>query len=213
MLNTQYLSKALNEIPSTPEMDLFVSRIKKQLNQYVLYRPDPFTILSGYKILLFPPLQLYTQSCKKDHTRQSQGSSGSTSMANTFVVSHALTNTGTTTSRASTGSEFIADAIPARAEASSTRETTNSDLSCIRGKLKVKRFAESTIHIILSSRREGTQTQYQSTAKRWFEFCEKNNCDVISPPLPLAMGFLSDLFHAGISYSYINTARSVLSRL
>ena len=65
--------------------------------------------------------------------------------------------------------------------------------------------------ISFSSWREGTQTQYKSVAKRWFEFCDKNSCDVISTPLPLAMSFLSDLFHSGLSYSYINTARSVLS--
>ena len=86
-------------------------------------------------------------------------------------------------------------------------------MSCIRGKLQVKGFSADTIDIILSSWREGTQTQYKSVAKRWFEFCEKNSCDVISTPLPLAMSFLSDLFHSGLSYSYINTARSVLSSL
>ena len=74
-------------------------------------------------------------------------------------------------------------------------------------------FSADTIDIILSSWREGTQTQYQSVAKKWFEFCKKNNCDVISCPLPLAMSFLSDLFHSGLSYSYINTARSALSSL
>ena len=42
MLNPQYLSKALDEIPFTSEMDLFASRINKQFNQYVSYRPDPF---------------------------------------------------------------------------------------------------------------------------------------------------------------------------
>lgn len=65
----------------------------------------------------------------------------------------------------------------------------------------------------MSSWRDGTQIQYQSVAKKWFEFCDKNNCDVISTSLPLATSFLSDLFHSGLSYSYINTARSVLSSL
>ena len=32
MLNRQYLSKVLDEIPFTPEMDLFASRINKQFN-------------------------------------------------------------------------------------------------------------------------------------------------------------------------------------
>ena len=32
-------------------------------------------------------------------------------------------------------------------------------------------------------------------------------------PLPLVMSFLSELFHSSLSYSYINTARSVLYSL
>ena len=70
-----------------------------------------------------------------------------------------------------------------------------------------------TIDIIVSSWREGTKSQYQSYAKKWFEFCKTNKCHIISPPLPLAMQFLSDMYHAGLSYSSINTARSVLSSL
>ena len=78
---------------------------------------------------------------------------------------------------------------------------------------RLRGFSTDTIDIILSSWREGTQSQYQSVAKKWFEFCEKNHCDVVSTPVPLAMSFLSELFHSGLSYSYINTARSVLSSL
>jgi hypothetical protein len=42
MLNPKYLSQALEGIPFTPVIDLFASRINKQLDQYVSYRPDPF---------------------------------------------------------------------------------------------------------------------------------------------------------------------------
>ena len=53
----------------------------------------------------------------------------------------------------------------------------------------------------------------QNTIKKWFEFCEKHNCDAISTPLALVMSFLSELFHSGLFYCYVNTARSVLSSL
>ncbi|CAB3979216.1 Hypothetical predicted protein [Paramuricea clavata] len=79
-------------------------------------------------------------------------------------------------------------------QTSSPQELEHSYLSCIRNKLQVRGFATDTIDIILSSWREGTKTQYQSTAKKWFDFCQKNNCDIISPPLPQALSFLSDLF-------------------
>ena len=107
--------------------------------------------------------------------QQSQGSSSSTTMANTVMVPHALTNTGATTSRPFTSSEYVTAAVQARAETPSTQEAKTSYLSCIRGKLQVRGFSTDTIDIILSSWREGTQSQYQSVAKKWFEFCEKNH--------------------------------------
>ena len=76
--------------------------------------------------------QLYTQSGKKHHTQQSQGSSGATAMANTVVVSHAFSNIGTTTSCPSTSAESVTNAIQATAEAPATQEAKNSYLSCIR---------------------------------------------------------------------------------
>ena len=102
---------------------------------------------------------------------------------------------------------------PGPQTSSPVQELEHSYLSCIRNKLQVRGFATDTIDIILSSWREGTKTQYQSTAKKWFDFCQKNNCDIISPPLHQALSFLSDLFKSGLSYSSINTARSVLSSI
>ena len=42
MLNPKYLSQVLEGIPFTPVIDLFASRINKQFDQYVSYRPYPF---------------------------------------------------------------------------------------------------------------------------------------------------------------------------
>ena len=91
-------------------------------------------------------------SGKKDRTQQSQGSSGSTAMANKVMVSHAFSNIGTTTSCLSTSAESVTNATQATAEAPATQEAKNSYLSCIRGKLQVKGFSADTIYIILSSR-------------------------------------------------------------
>ena len=74
-------------------------------------------------------------------------------------------------------------------------------------------FTANVIDIILNSWREGTKSQYQSAAKKWFEFCVANNCDMISPPLPSALSYLTALHESGLSYSSVNTARSVLSSI
>jgi len=86
-------------------------------------------------------------------------------------------------------------------------------MSCIRQKLQVRGFSPETIKIIESSWRSGTKSQYQSVARKWFEFCNLHNCDYVTAPVSIALDFLSDLFASGLSYSYINTARSCLSSL
>ena len=47
--------------------------------------------------------------------------------------------------------------------------------------------------------------------KKWLEFCIANNCDMVSPPLPSALSYLTALHESGLSYSLVNTACSVLS--
>ncbi len=42
MLNPHYLAKALSDISFSPTIDLFASRINKQFDEYVSYRPDPY---------------------------------------------------------------------------------------------------------------------------------------------------------------------------
>ena len=49
--------------------------------------------------------------------------------------------------------------------------------------------------------------------KKWSESCSKNKCGVSCHQFPLALSFLSDIFDDDMSYSYINTARTVLSSL
>ena len=161
MLNPKYLSQVLEGIAFTPVIHLFASRINKQFDQYViqtrsigqLHRCICY-ILGRNKILLLSSIQLYTHthSGKKDRTQQSQGSSGSTAMANKVMVSHSFSNIGTTTSCPSTSAESVTNAIQTRAEAPATQEAKNSYLSCIRGKLQVRGFSADTIYIILSLR-------------------------------------------------------------
>ena len=63
MLNPKYLSQVLEGIAFTPVIHLFASRINKQFDQYVSYRPDPsasyidaFTISwAETKFYCFPP--------------------------------------------------------------------------------------------------------------------------------------------------------------
>lgn len=72
-------------------------------------------------------------------------------------------------------------------------------------------FTEHSIKVITASWREGTTAQYQSHLKKWIKFCKEKKCNVLSPDLPVVLDFLSMLHENGLSYSTVNTARSMLS--
>ena len=67
--------------------------------------------------------------------------------------------------------------------------------------------------MILSSWRDITKKQYTSYIQRWILFCTKHNLNVFSTDVLHVLDFLTMLFHEGLAYSAINTARSASSFL
>ena len=120
-----------------------------------------------------------------------------TKLANSNLVPYAPANTRATTLSPDTVSQPVDHAISTQPQTPTSCETERSYLSCIRNKLQVKGFSPDTIELILSSWRDRTKYQYQSAAKKWFEFCESNNCDMFSPPVPLALSFFQLYINPG----------------
>ena len=85
------------------------------------------------------------------------------------------------------------------------------------GTLKTLNFQpERSIKVITASWREGTTVQYQSCLKKWIEFCKKKKKKkraMLSPDLPVVLDLLTMLHENGLSYSNVNTARSMLSSI
>ena len=65
--------------------------------------------------------------------------------------------------------------------------------------------------MILSSWRDTTKKQYTSYIQRWILFCTKHSLNVSSTDVLHVLDFLTMLFHEGLAYSALNTARSALS--
>ena len=61
--------------------------------------------------------------------------------------------------------------------------------------------------------REGTKKSYTTYLKKWAFYCLRNKISLMSPTLPEACDFLTELSDRGLKYSAINTARSALSAL
>lgn len=95
----------------------------------------------------------------------------------------------------------------------SSQKDVPSYLFTVQQQLASLGFTERSIKVITASWREGTTAQYQSHLKKWIEFCKEKKCSVISPGLPLVLDFLTMLHENGLSYSSVNTARSMLSSI
>ena len=109
--------------------------------------------------------------------------------------------------------EFTESSCISRGKPSTAQIDESSYLSTIRQQLEGLGFTSRSIAMIVASWREGTTSQYQTYLQKWLEFCTQKHCDVLSPPLPLTLDFLSMLYEKGLSYSTINTARSMLSTI
>jgi site-specific recombinase XerD len=86
-------------------------------------------------------------------------------------------------------------------------------MSCIRQQLTTIGVSQKSAEIIMASWRKGTKSQYKTYINKWSQFCSTSNCDFFDPQITKIVDFLTDLFHSGLSYSAINSARSALSAL
>lgn len=74
-------------------------------------------------------------------------------------------------------------------------------------------LSEQASFIIMQSWRKTTCKQYGSYLKRWMQFCSQQQVDKINPSLGDIIVFLTELHEAGLGYSAINTAKSMLSSI
>ena len=104
-------------------------------------------------------------------------------------------------------------AQPPQGSSPTAPKATATGLPLAGQKLESSNLSRSTQHIILSSWRLVTIKQYKSYLERWEQFCIVNNVSIFEPGIGKVIEFLTELFHTGIGYSAINTARSALSSI
>lgn len=86
--------------------------------------------------------------------------------------------------------------------------------SCSIGEaLKQTCLPENVQKILLSATSQGTRQQYDSSLKKWMEFCKGAGISAWNPNLNNVLCFLANLYELGLSYSSINTAKSALSNV
>ncbi len=93
------------------------------------------------------------------------------------------------------------------------KQTETDSISCLRQKFRSEGLSLRATELAEKAWRPTTQGQYRTYIKKWCEFCSTRKIDAHSAPLSEVAEFLTDLYHAGFTYSAINTARSALSNI
>lgn len=134
-------------------------------------------------------------------------------MAHTTLVRQAVDHDHQYAQDATKGKTCPIAAGSGAAHTSSFSQIATGGMCSVRNRLRSFGIPENTTNILMASWRPSTQKQYATYQNRWLEFCSRLSVDAFHPPVKTVLQFLTDLVHAGLSYSAINTARSALSAL
>lgn len=81
----------------------------------------------------------------------------------------------------------------------------------IREGFRKQQVPESALEVMISSISENTRSQYTSSLKLWWVFCQEHNIDCYNFHTSSLLKFLSDCFQNGSSYGTLNNHRSAIS--
>lgn len=72
---------------------------------------------------------------------------------------------------------------------------------------------EDAIPIMLASLSHNTFKQYDTSLKKWFDYCQQNSKDAFCPSVTDILCFLTHVYNTGAKYGTLNSCRSALSLL
>ena len=170
------------------EVDLFASRLTKQLPKFASWKPDPMAAytdalsLDWGQILglCFSPIRFNRPLCTTVEVSESRSvSSGSTSVADSTLVPLTTANvcrTSTTVPNVSTTSnegQSIA----------STRQHPVSWVEAVGQHYKTTDLSAETRNVLLAAWRQNTSSAYASAWSKWVCWCGQRKIDPLSAPI------------------------------
>ena len=215
MLRSDIFKTIVGKLGS-PTIDLFASRLNRQVSCYVYWRPDPeathtdaFSVdWSKYFFYAFPPFSLVARCLQKVELYQTEGimvvpnwpTQPWFSKLMQLLTANPLVTPMTRTT------------LQLPWELSKVHPQLYNNLTLlacqISGKpIKHKAYSAAATNIIVSSWRSSSGKSYQSYINRWKTYCGKRKIDFIRPSVGAALDFLVQLYENGASYSTLNTAR------
>ncbi|KAJ8044060.1 hypothetical protein HOLleu_11420 [Holothuria leucospilota] len=177
----------------SPDVDLFASRFNTKLPTFVSWKPDPIALAidafsldwKNYKFYAFPPFSLVGKCLQKISADNATG----------ILVAPLWT----------TQPWFVTllEMLVAQPSIIRLKEDTTA--------LQKQDVSPKAADIILAGWRPSTQKQYFSSLTKWISFCSRRQTNPFHTTIRHVLDFLLELFEAGLGYSSINTAKSMLS--
>lgn len=132
-------------------------------------------------------------------------------LANSAMVAIGDETAGSGTPCAPQEETHLISTSTARLGASTISEAHTSDMPLVRKSLEGRGLSESATSLILQSWRKGTQQQYKPFITKWEQYCCQRKINPFLATIERGINFLAELYHTGIGYSALNTARCALS--
>ncbi|WAR20627.1 YI31B-like protein [Mya arenaria] len=188
-----------------PEIDMFASRLNRQLDRFVSWKPDPDAeAVDAFSVC--------GTSNSESEAGQSRGLAGGTFLDNTEFFHQYSGNVDSRSIHSESGPGHIE--ITTNIESASfSQQTTSNAMSYIRRSYEKRNLSEKYINIIMASWRKTTQKQYSTYINRWIHFCREREIDPLQTPIEYCIEFLTELYDSGLRYETLNTARSAVSSL
>lgn len=77
--------------------------------------------------------------------------------------------------------------------------------------LKLKGIPDTSVDIFLASITTATFKQYNSSWKKWWQYCCEGNHDMFNPSMSVIIKFLTNKFEEGASYGSLSSLRAAIS--
>ncbi|XP_040266255.1 uncharacterized protein LOC120980933 [Bufo bufo] len=196
---------AISDLWGPMTIDLFASRLNRQLTRFFSWRPDPEAVAvdaflqdwSASRLYVFPPFAMIPRTLLQVRRHR----------ADLVVVGDP--SRGTSSSPASHGppSQPSGPSPPT----SPRRFPAAVGVPDLRTPRAVDGISEATRQLLDNAWAPGTRKSYRAAWRNWTSWCLEWDLDPVSAPVAHLLQFLTSLFEAGKAYRTINLFRSAIS--
>ena len=202
MLNPVVFTKITQDVP---KVDLFASRLNCQIHPFVSWKPEPGTwAINAFSICCtnlifyaFPPFSILGRVLAKVQQDRATGILVAPYLVRPTLVPTAPGNVDRTSTEAETRERPVANQRKSGYGAPASLKAGSIGDGYIRAALQGTGLSATATNLLCNAWREGTKRQYDSTLRRWGEFCTAWEVHPITPHINDVVEFLASLYTTG----------------